>query len=153
MTQAEIAQRVQSFPRWNYQFNLRGTLTPVFDTRVIHRTAQRKRYCFDPLVRHLGGSLVGKRVLDLGCNAGYWALCAIEAGCDFVVGIDGRQMHIDQANFVFEVNDVDRSRYRFLTGNVFDVDLRTWGEFDIVLCFGLLYHVSSPVQLLARSPS
>ena len=23
-------------------------------------------------------------------------------GCDFVLGIDGRQMHIDQANFVFD---------------------------------------------------
>jgi ribosomal protein L11 methylase PrmA len=41
-------------------------------------------------------------VLDLGCNAGFWSLAAIDAGADLVVGIDGRQMHIDQANLVFE---------------------------------------------------
>ena len=34
------------------------------------------------------GSLKGLRVLGLGCNAGWWSLKAIEAGCDFVAGID-----------------------------------------------------------------
>src|SRR5215212_7167970 len=30
------------------------------------------KYFFDPLVHLLGGSLTGKRALDLGCNAGFW---------------------------------------------------------------------------------
>jgi len=25
-----------------------------------------------------------KRVLDLGCNTGFWSLCALDAGCDFM---------------------------------------------------------------------
>src|SRR5438067_2455320 len=78
-----------------------------------------------------GGSLAGRRVLDLGCNAGYWSLAAIEAGADFVLGIDGRQMHIDQANLVFEARGVDPARYSFQTANIFDHDFG--GEFHIVL--------------------
>jgi tRNA (mo5U34)-methyltransferase len=54
-------------------------------------------------------------VLDFGCIAGYWSLRAVQTGCDFVLGIDGRQMHIDQANFVFDVKEVDRSRYELDT--------------------------------------
>ena len=38
--------------------------------------------------------LKGKRVLDLGCNAGFWSLNAAEAGADFVLGVDGRQIQV-----------------------------------------------------------
>jgi tRNA (mo5U34)-methyltransferase len=69
-----------------------------------------------------GGSLEGKRVLDLGCNAGFWSLLSVEAGCEYVLGIDGRRMHVEQANFVFQVRGVERSRYEFLEANLFDLD-------------------------------
>jgi tRNA (mo5U34)-methyltransferase len=144
----EIRRRAEGFSRWHYQFELGGVLTPIWNPDCVNRHAQRKRHFFDPLVRALGGSLRGKRVLDLGMNAGFWSLAAIEAGCDFVLGIEGRSMHVEQANFVFEVKDVERERYRFVEGDLFDV---AWGEgFDLVLCLGLLYHVNRPVELLER---
>ena len=99
-------------------------------------------------MRLCGGTLAGKRVLDLGCNAGYWALQAIDAGCDFVLGIDGRQMHIDQAELVFAVKGVDPNRYRFIQANVFEYELSQEQPFDIVLCLGLMYHVAKPVSLV-----
>ena len=92
-----------------------------------------------------GGSLQGKRVLDLGCNAGFWSLQAIEAGADFVLGVDGRQMHVEQANLVFEAKGVEDSRYRFEEADVFEHDFTE--QFDIVLCLGLMYHISKPVEL------
>jgi tRNA (mo5U34)-methyltransferase len=146
----EVKQKIASFPRWHYRFDLKGNLTPIYDERVAVRHEQRKKYFFDPLVQLLGGSLAGKRVLDLGCNAGFWSLCATRAGCDYVLGIDGRQMHIDQANFVFEVEGVDRSRYDFVAGDLFGVDFREFGRFDVVLCLGLMYHVSKHVELMEK---
>jgi tRNA (mo5U34)-methyltransferase len=94
--------------------------------------------------------LVGKRVLDLACNAGFWSLQAIEAGAIFVLGVDGRQMHIDQAKLVFDAKGVEPSRYRFERSDVFELDLRGEDPFDIVLCLGLFYHVSKPVELMER---
>ena len=75
-------------------------------------------------------------------------MCAVESGCDFVLGIDGRQMHIDQANFVFQMKEVEQGRYDFVTGNIFDTDFRQFGTFDIVLCLGLIYHTSKHVDLM-----
>jgi SAM-dependent methyltransferase len=144
---AELRARIESFSQWHYEFDLNGHRTPIVDHAHINRHRQRKSYFFDQLVRICGGSLEGKRVLDLGCNAGFWSLCAIENGCDFVLGIDARQMHIDQANLVFEVNDIDPARYQFIQGSVFDTDVFERGPFDVVLCLGLLYHVSKPVTL------
>ena len=95
-----------------------------------------------------GGSLRGKRVLDLGCNAGFWSLAAIESGCDFVLGIDGRAMHVEEAEFVFEAKGIDRSRYAFRQANVFELADEPLGSFDVVLCLGVFYHVCKHVNLL-----
>lgn len=144
-----LRERVASFPRWHYELDLNGVRTPIFNRDHVNRHAQRKNYFFAPLVRLCGGSLAGKRVLDLGCNAGFWSLAAIEAGADFVLGIDGRQMHIDQANLVFDAKGVEPNRYRFQLSDIFNLELHE-EPFDIVLCLGLLYHVSKPFELMER---
>jgi tRNA (mo5U34)-methyltransferase len=147
----DIEAKIASFESWHYEFDLAGHRTPIVGGGPHrNRQEQRARYIFDPLLRLFGGSLSGKRVLDLGCNAGYWSLRAVQAGCDFALGIDGRQMHIDQANFVFDVNEIDRSRYEFVRGDVYATDLSASGPFEIVLCLGLLYHVSDPAALIEK---
>lgn len=150
MDQTAIRARVEGFPRWHYRFDLDGVETPIAEPRHLNRHEQRRRYFFDPVVRRFGGSLAGKRVLDLGCNAGFWSLASVDAGCEYVLGIDGRRMHVDQATLVFEVKGVAEKRYDFVHGNLFELDWSSFGEFDIVLCLGLLYHVSKHVDLLER---
>lgn len=150
MNAETIRSKVDSFPRWHYQFDLGDHKTPIFNEIFINRHAQRKKYFFDPLIAWFGGSLAGKRILDLGCNAGFWSLCACQAGCDFVIGIDGREMHIEQANFVFDVKRVSPSRYQFVNANIFDIDFTQFGIFDIVLCLGLFYHINRPIELLEK---
>lgn len=148
MDRQEIQRRVDSFDRWHYEFDLDGVKTSIHDPTRVNRHRQRKAYFFDPLVELMGGSLEGKRVLDLGSNAGYWSLAAIEAGADFVFGIDGRQMHVDQANLVFEVKAIEPKRYEFAVGNIFDFDFEELGRFDVVLCLGLMYHISKHMDLM-----
>ena len=150
MRDEEIKQKVASFPRWHYKLDLKGNHTPIFKEDHANRHEQRKKHFFDPLVQLFGGSLAGKRVLDLGCNAGFWSLCATRAECDYVLGIDGRQMHVDQANFVFEVEEVERGRYDFVAGNLFELDFRKFGRFDVVLCLGLMYHIGKPMELMEK---
>lgn len=145
MNTLDLQSRIDSFPVWHYQFDLDGARTPIFEPNYVNRHEQRKRAFFDPLVRVAGGSLEGKRVLDLGSNAGYWSLAAIEAGADFVLGIDGRQMHVDQANLVFEAKGIDAARYRFETGDIFTHSFPE--HFDVILCLGLMYHISKPMEL------
>ena len=150
MDRQELLDRIKRFDRWHYEFDLAGYKTPIFDRDHINRHEQRKRYFFPPLVNLFGGSLAGKRVLDLACNAGFWSLLAVEHGCDYVLGIDGRQAHIDQANLVFEAKGIAKDRYDFRCSNVFDILQQAPGEFDIVFCLGLLYHVSKPMTLLEQ---
>ncbi|MGH2808693.1 MAG: class I SAM-dependent methyltransferase [Actinomycetota bacterium] len=148
MDSKAIREKIDSFERWHYQFTLDGHVTPIHPPQRVNAHEQRKRYFFDPLVELCGGSLAGKRVLDLGCNAGFWSLEALTRGADYVLGVDGRQMHVDQANFVYEVKGIDKSKYDFRLANVFELDPDDLGTFDIVLCLGLMYHVSKHVELM-----
>src|SRR5437763_3352198 len=134
METADLAERIAAFAQWHYEFDLYGHKTPIYDRCLINRHRQRRDYLWPPLLRLCGGSLRGKRVLDLGCNAGFWSLAAIEAGCDFVLGIDGRAMHVEQAELVFDAHGIDRDRYAFRHANVFDVAGADLGTFDVVLC-------------------
>jgi tRNA (mo5U34)-methyltransferase len=143
---AALRERIAQFPRWQYRFDFDGGVhTPVLDRARINRHEQRRRYFFDALLSLTGGSLAGRRVLDLGCNAGFWSLQAVQAGAEYVCGLDVREMHVDQANLVFGAKGIDPARYRFEVGDVFSREL---GEpFDVVLCLGLMEHIAKPVEL------
>lgn len=146
MDAAELRERIAAFASWHYRFDFDGGVsTPVLDHARINRHEQRRRYFFDALLRVTGGSLRGRRVLDLGCNAGFWSLQAVAAGAEFVLGVDIRDVHVDQANLVFEAKGVDPDRYRFERGDLFAHEL---GDgFDVVLCLGVMEHVAKPVEL------
>lgn len=148
MPTTDVLRKIHAFPRWHYQFELEGHTTPIAEPGLVNRHAQRKRYILPPLLELCGGSLAGKRVLDLGCNAGFWSLAAIEHDCDYVLGIDGRAMHIEQAELVFETRGVARHRYDFCRANVFDLTSHDLGTFDVVFCLGLFYHIAKHVSLL-----
>ena len=146
-----LQERVDRYPSWHYAFDLGGGVrtTPQIPGNA-NRHEQRRAYFFEAAVERLGGSLEGRTVLDLGCNAGFWSLQAIEAGCEHVTGIDGRAMHVEQARLVFEARRVHRRRYEFRVGDVYADELSREGPFDVVLCLGLLYHVADPVGLFER---
>ena len=146
MEARELQDQIAAFPRWHYRFEFEGGVTtPVVDLGKVNRHEQRRRYFFDALLQVTGGTLEGRRVLDLGCNAGWWSLQAVEAGADFVLGVDIRQMYIDQADLVFEAKGIDPTHHRFEQGDVFT---HNFGEgFDVVLCLGLMEHIAKPVEL------
>jgi tRNA (mo5U34)-methyltransferase len=146
MEARQLEDRIAAFPGWRYEFQFdNGVSTPTLDRSMVNRQEQRRRYFFEPLLELTGGSLRGRRVLDMGCNAGFWSLHALEAGADFVLGVDGQQRYLDQANLVFEAKGIDPARYRFEQGNIFEHDLAE--RFDLVLCLGLMDRVAKPFEL------
>ncbi len=146
MNRDELEERIARFLHWDYRFEFdNGAATPLLDGRMVNRHEQRRRYFFDALLRLFGGSLRGQRVLDLGCGTGFWALHAMDAGADFVLGVDAERTHIEQASLVFEAKGIDPAHYRFEHANFFECDLSA--PFDVVLCLAVMHQVSKPVEL------
>jgi SAM-dependent methyltransferase len=141
----ELQDRITAFTRWQYRFEFDGGVrTPVASEAQANRHIERRGYFFDALLELTGGTLEGRRVLDLGCNAGFWSLAAIDAGADFVLGIDGREEPIEQAQLVFEAKRVSPERFRFEAANVFGAGPSE--KFDIVLCLGFLDVTARPLE-------
>jgi SAM-dependent methyltransferase len=143
---SELESRIAELGPWHYQFEFDdGVITPPSDPGKLNRHEQRRRYFFDALLKVTGGTLAGKRVLDLGCNAGFWASNAMAAGADFLLGVDARERQLEQARMVFEAKHIEPGRYRFEQGNIFEHSFDE--RFDIVMCLGLMYHISKPTEL------
>lgn len=78
------------------------------------------------------------RILDLACGEGLYAIeCALH-GAD-TVGVEGRLQNIAKGEFVKEVLRLDR--LKFYQDDVRHFSKEKYGEFDVILCCGILYHL------------
>ncbi|HTG38927.1 TIGR04290 family methyltransferase [Sphingomonas sp.] len=93
----------------------------------------------------LPDDLGGQSVLDIGCNAGFYAVEMARRGAARVVGIDSDAHYLAQARFVADRLGFDGIEYRRMS--VYDVS--TLGErFDLVVFMGVLYHLRHPLLAL-----
>jgi FkbM family methyltransferase len=89
-----------------------------------------------PLLASLETSADLRTVVDVGCGLGYFSALMTDLGFQ-VMALDGRPENVDEA----------RHRYRGVEFRVADAEdpiVRSLGEFDLVLCLGLLYHLENP---------
>jgi tRNA (mo5U34)-methyltransferase len=88
--------------------------------------------------------LTGRTVLDIGCNAGFYAIEMKRRGADRVVGVDFDERYLAQARFAAEVSGQE---IEFRKLSVYDVGLLA-ERFDVVLFLGVLYHLRHPLLAL-----
>ena len=91
----------------------------------------------------LPDNLSGKRVLDIGCNGGFYALEANKRGAE-VLGVDARRFHVRQASFA--AHALGLHNIRFSRRSLYELDPATDGTYDIVLALGLIYHLKHLVS-------
>jgi SAM-dependent methyltransferase len=83
------------------------------------------------------------RVADLGCLEGGYAVEFARAGYD-VVGIEARTDSIARCNYV--KRELALENLEFIQDDV--RSLAQYGEFDVIFCCGLLYHLDMPGEFL-----
>jgi SAM-dependent methyltransferase len=93
--------------------------------------------CFD---------LKGKRVLDIGCRDGAQSFAAERLGASEVIGIDN-DLSDGLTSFLIPFKS---SKVRAFHCNVIDLSRKQFGEFDIVVFPGVLYHLRYPIWGLRR---
>jgi len=84
--------------------------------------------------------LAGVRILDLGCLEGLFAIEYARQGA-VSVGIEGREANIEKAMFARDV--LGLTDCTFVQDDVRNLGLRALGQFDVVLCAGILYHLEA----------
>lgn len=136
--EANIRRRVLLEPYWFHRIEL----FPGFHTPGWSDAAREKLPYFG-----LPADLSGKRVLDVGCAEGFFSFEAERRGAREVIGIDSFPEGIRRFNLVKEALQSNATSFLM---NVYDLDPSTLGTFDLVLFFGVFYHLKHPQLALER---
>jgi tRNA (mo5U34)-methyltransferase len=87
------------------------------------------------------------RVLDIGCAEGFFSFEAERRGAKEIVAIDPWPGSIRRFNICKAA--LNSHATAFLT-NIYDLNPQRFGTFDLVMCFGVLYHLRHPLLALER---
>jgi tRNA (mo5U34)-methyltransferase len=137
---SDLEERIEALAPWFHNLNLDGVWTAPDHFLGDYPGAKFRRFA-----PQLPKRLEGKSVLDIGCNAGFYAIEMKRRGASRVLGIDSDQRYLDQARLATEVlgfHDIEFARV-----DVYDVG--AIGEtFDLVIFMGVLYHLRHPLLAL-----
>jgi len=118
------------------------TTTLVFDLEESQRLVEARGGFLRRFVAGFKDRLELRTALDAGCGVGYFSQLLQEMGLR-VTAFDARPENVAEA----------RRRHPGIDFHVADAEeLRPqeFGAFDLVLCFGLLYHLENPVRAVRR---
>lgn len=130
----DAVRLVGSVNHWHHKFEIfPGVITPG---------SYDPAFLFDKM--QLPEDLKGARVLDIGVSDGFFSLQMARRGAS-VTAIDYRAK-TDHGYHVMESLNPNSIDYRVM--NVYDLSPETIGTFDIVVFFGVLYHLPDMMRAL-----
>ena len=91
--------------------------------------------------------LTGKRVLDIGCAEGFFSFEAEKRGAREVIGIDTFPDSVRRFNLVRAARQSNATAFLM---SVYDLEPKRLGTFDLVLFYGVFYHLRHPQHALER---
>jgi tRNA (mo5U34)-methyltransferase len=139
LSQDEIRQRVDALGPWFHNLDLNGVPTAPTHFLGDYPNVKWRRFA-----NVIPDNLQGKSVLDIGCNAGFYAMEMKRRGAERVLGLDSDEEYLEQAKFAADVNGL-KIEFRKLSA----YDVGQLGEkFDLVIFMGVLYHLRHPLLAL-----
>lgn len=137
-----LERRIRELDPWFHNLWLDG-----IQTAPSHFLGDYPRAKFEQFAAALPHDLTGKSVLDVGCNAGFYAFEMKRRGAGRVVGIDSDPRYLAQAQLAAEVLGHTGIEWRQM--DVYSVG-QLGEKFDLVIFMGVLYHLRHPLLALDR---
>lgn len=140
--QDEIALRreIEALGPWFQNLTIAGV-----ETAPDHFLGDYPAFKYARFADALPEDLNGKSVLDIGCNAGFYAIEMKRRGAAEVIGIDSDERYLAQARFAADALGFPDIRFEKLS--LYDVG-RLGRRFDLVIFMGVLYHLRHPLLAL-----
>lgn len=141
-----LKNALAAIPHWYHRIELPGGLvTPGWAPLAVENY-------------RLPEDLTGKRVLDVGAWDGFWTFEALKRGASYVLAIDdfsntihsGERRGWRQFDFCRDALGYGLDRCARWEASVYDVSATHMGHFDVVLFFGVIYHLKHPLLALEK---
>jgi len=145
-----VLKKVAEVPFWWHSIDLGyGIVTPGHQGGIKHPTGTKN------LLRNLQlpKDLSEKSVLDIGAWDGFFSFEAEKRGASKVLAIDNfyrdKLEHTESQGFEV-AKEILKSDVEFKKASVYDLSPEKFGMFDIVLFFGVFYHLKYPLLALEK---
>ena len=133
-----IKHQVEAEPYWFHRIEvLPGFYTPGWSDPAVEKLPYFG----------LPEDLTGLRVLDIGCAEGFFSFEAERRGAREVIGIDSFPASVRRFNILKAARQSNATAFLM---NVYDLDPERLGTFDLVLFYGVFYHLKHPQYALER---
>jgi len=135
------ARRIRELAPWFHNLHFAdGT-----ETAPDHPLGDFPAFKWEQVSRHIPARLRGWRVLDIGCNAGYYSFALARRGAH-VTGIDVDPHYLAQARWAAREYGLAQC-VEFRRMQVYEL-ARCTESFDLVLFMGVFYHLRYPLLAL-----
>jgi 2-polyprenyl-3-methyl-5-hydroxy-6-metoxy-1,4-benzoquinol methylase len=134
---------------WFTQVRFANAVSPrCQEASMLDVNHEMKKKLMSPWIQE---TVSGKRVLDLFCANGAFAVECALAGAREVVGIEFDAERVRCAAFLARVLGRNRAvAPKFCVGDVYALTEQAAQPFDVVLCMGGLYHIADPPHILTQ---
>lgn len=142
----ELNKTKEKYGEYVYDIPLNKNIWTKGNRRVPHTRLKR--------VVQIAADLINKpisncRVLDLGCLDGIFSIEFALQGAE-TVGVEIREDSIERAKFCKKALNLEN--LTFIQKDARDISVEIEGKFDVILCSGLLYHLtaSDSIKLISQ---
>ncbi len=142
-----VQQQIDALGPWFHNLHLPGGLQTLPDHFL---GGDFPRFKWLQIADSIPADLSGWRVLDVGCNAGFYSFELARRGAS-VMAIDSDEHYLTQARWAARVFGMEQ-HVEFRRMGVYEI-ARTSEPFDLVWFMGVFYHLRHPLlalDLLAR---
>ena len=136
-----LEKEIQELKPWFHNLHLPEGIQTAPD----HWLGNFPEFKWKEIAGHIPEDLSGWRVLDVGCNAGYYTFELAKRGAD-VLGIDVDTHYLKQAEWAAKKIGL-QDKVEFKQMQVYDL-AQTDEQFDLIWFMGVLYHLRYPMLAL-----
>lgn len=141
MKTAALQREIERLGPWYHDLDIAG-----LRTAPNHPLGPFHDELWSVVERAFPTDMTGLSVLDIGCNAGFYAFKLLERGAK-VTGVDHDAGYLAQAKFAADALGHDLELVQM---DVYDLDLLA-ESFDFVLFMGVFYHLRHPLYGLEKA--
>jgi tRNA (mo5U34)-methyltransferase len=138
----ELGARIRALAPWFHNLHLPSG----HQTAPDHPLGDFPAFKWDQIAPALPGDMGGMRVLDIGCNAGFYSVALAQRGAE-VLGIDVDPHYLRQAAWIRNQFGIGADQLALREMQVYELAALP-ETFDVVLFLGVLYHLRYPLLAL-----
>ena len=142
MNKDYIIQKIKDLVPWYQRINLDGTMTLKKGDNYFY--AKAGEHTWNTISKLIPTSLEGMRILDLGCNAGFYSVKSSLLGAVEVIGVELGPIFYNQSLFIkqfFEEYHSIKLNIKYIKSDIGNLDFDNIGQFDYVFLIAVLYHI------------